>query len=87
VDAYLGEGVSYGTFPVRIDARTYYFGNLDNRHIAFVRGFQPVERADPRSRTEAGDGIVSLRAFNQEATGGLSAYTVSWEPLSASPER
>ncbi len=83
VDPWLGEGVTYRGAPLPDDPAAYYFGNLDNRHITLARGYSTPAPADAQSRLAAGSGPLSLRSFDQEASGGLKRYSVTWEPLSA----
>jgi len=48
VDPVLGSGVKFGDFPNVSDPRSYYFGDIDNQHIAFSRGVVQVEPLDPQ---------------------------------------
>ena len=75
VDPALGDGAFPAGFPVPADPRAFYFGNLDNRRIAFLHGYDgvgptyldgvSVEPSDPytlqRSYAEAGRRVRSFR--------------------------
>ena len=75
VDPAFGDGAFPAGIPVPDDPRAFYFGNLDNRRVAFLYGYDATERAlldgvqvmpdEPytlqRSYVEAGPHVDSLR--------------------------
>ncbi len=75
VDPAFGDGAFPAGVPVPDDPRAFYFGNLDNRRVAFLYGYDATERAlldgvqvvpgEPytlqRSYVEAGPQVDSLR--------------------------
>ncbi len=81
VDAALGDDARIGNFSGRPNARAYYFGNLDNQHIALSRGLVELSRMNPQGRTVHRDGIASLQTIHEEANGHLYSYTSRWSGL------
>jgi transglutaminase-like putative cysteine protease len=76
LDPALGAGAAPEDFDLRENAKTWYFGNLDNQRIAFSRGQNPLSPMDPRGRT-----VVRSRELQnlwEEAVGGLRSYSSLW---------
>jgi transglutaminase-like putative cysteine protease len=73
LDPALGAGASPEGFGVR---EGEYFGNLDNRRIAFSRGETLLSRMDPRGRTVSRS--RELQNLWEEAVGGLESYSSLW---------
>jgi hypothetical protein len=63
------------------DPRTYYFGNLDNRHIALTKGLEAVNQMDPQGKTQLHRELPYLLTIHEEAVGNISSYTSSFEDL------
>ncbi|MDR1444956.1 MAG: IPT/TIG domain-containing protein [Treponema sp.] len=76
LDPALGAGAAPGDFELREDAKSWYFGNLDNQRIAFSRGQNPLSPMDPRGRTVVRD--RELQNLWEEAVGGLRSYSSLW---------
>jgi transglutaminase-like putative cysteine protease len=74
LDPALGAGAAPEGFNLREDG--WYFGNLDNRRIAFSRGETILSRMDPRGRTAARS--RELQNIWEEAVGGLESYSSLW---------
>ncbi len=81
VDPALGAGARFGGFPNRSDAADYYFGNLDNQHIAFTRGVVAVDQLDASSRTVHRSRSYSMQTVSEEASPGVSAYNSVWDDV------
>ncbi len=81
VDPLLGDGRKFGDFPTGVSARSYYFGNMDNRHIALVKGLPKLKQMDPDGRTVRLDGQASFQPIHEEATGKLRGYSSIWGEL------
>ena len=79
VDPVLGSGVKFGDFPAVSDPRAYYFGNIDNQHIAFSRGVIQLEPLDPHGKTVRKNRMFSLQTIHEEASSGVSSYTSFWQ--------
>jgi transglutaminase-like putative cysteine protease len=75
LDPALGAGAVPEGFKAREDG-AWYFGNLDNRRIAFSRGETILSRMDPRGRTASRS--RELQNIWEEAVGGLESYSSLW---------
>lgn len=81
VDPVLLGGGSVGAFKPPFEDRAKYFGNMDDRHIAFSRGVSKVDPITPDGRTVAASRRYSFQSVFEEASGGLSAYTSFWSDV------
>jgi hypothetical protein len=81
LDPALGAGAAPGNFNLRPDHGAYYFGSLDNQHIAFSRGEVQLSRMDPRGRTAIRTREYSLQNLWEEAVGGLESYSSLWSDV------
>jgi len=63
------------------DARAYYFGNLDNQHVTFSKGREVVSQMSPDGKTRLDAELPYLLSIDEEASGGLAAYSASFEDL------
>jgi transglutaminase-like putative cysteine protease len=77
LDPVLGSGASPGV-AVAWEDRQRYFGSMDNRHIAFSRGFNALAPMAPGGRRVAKERRWSLQNFYEEAAGGLESYSSFW---------
>lgn len=75
LDPALGAGAAPEGFEPRENG-AWYFGNLDNRRIAFSRGETVLSRMDPRGRTASRS--RELQNIWEEAVGGLESYSSLW---------
>jgi transglutaminase-like putative cysteine protease len=80
VDPVLGDERTQAPSSVA-DNRAYYFGNLDNQHITFTKGLEEVSQMNPAGVTRSIRELPCLLSINEEAVGGLSSYTTSFEDL------
>jgi hypothetical protein len=67
--------------PEDFDAKAYYFGNLDNQHVTFTKGLEEVNQMNPAGRTRVHADLPYLLTIHEEAVGGLTGYTTSFEDL------
>jgi hypothetical protein len=81
VDPLLGDGVKFGSFPSGTNAKSYYFGNLDNQHICFSKGLVELKRMNPNGRLVSRRGSASFQSVHEEYTGNLKSYTSNWRVL------
>jgi transglutaminase-like putative cysteine protease len=81
VDPALVGGARIGSFEAPFEDPARYFGNMDNRHIAFSRGLVRLDRITPDGRTVSAARRYSFQSVFEEAAGGLSAYTSFWSDV------
>ncbi|HUV07531.1 MAG TPA: transglutaminase domain-containing protein [Spirochaetia bacterium] len=81
VDPFLGDGFKYGGFPVETDVRSYYFGNLDNRHITLSKDLVILRQMNPKGRLVTRTVSPSFQTIHEEYTGNLSSYSSQWSDL------
>jgi hypothetical protein len=67
--------------PEDFDGKSYYFGNLDNQHVTFTKGLEEVNQMNPAGRTRVHADLPFLFTIHEEAVGGLTAYTTTFEDL------
>jgi transglutaminase-like putative cysteine protease len=83
VDPAIGEEKSLvpGSPPADFDGRSWYFGNLDNRHITFTKGLQQINQLNPAGVVRHDRSMPYLLTIDEEAVGGLGSYSTSFEDL------
>ena len=81
VDPVLALGADIGEFRPPFEDRSRYFGNMDDRHIAFSRGLAKVDPMSPEGRTVGADRRYSFQTIYEEAVGGISGYTSFWSDV------
>jgi hypothetical protein len=81
VDPALVAGARIGSFVAPFEDSTRYFGNMDDRHIAFSRGLVKLDRITPDGRTVSANRKYSFQSIFEEAAGALSAYTSFWSDV------
>jgi hypothetical protein len=63
------------------DPRTYYFGNLDNRHITLTKGLETVNQMDPMGKTQLHRELPFLLTIHEEVAGNIPSFISSFEDL------
>ena len=83
VDPSLGAGASYGGFPSRGGVADYYFGNIDNHHIALTRGLVAVPQGGAESvgKIVTTSSIASLQTIYETASPAVRGYTSNWSGI------
>jgi len=81
VDPVLVSGGDVGSFYPPFADRSRYFGNMDDRHIAFTRGLTSLDRITPDGRTVAAARRYSFQNIFEESVGSMSAYTSFWSDV------
>jgi transglutaminase-like putative cysteine protease len=81
VDPILGDGKKYKDFTPPGNAKTYYFGNLDNSHITLTRGFIEIEKKNIGGRTVSDSRFASLQSVYEESVGKINSYGTDWSAL------
>jgi hypothetical protein len=77
VDPVLGAGVVPDNFISQENPGVYYFGNMDNRHIAFSRGQAVLSQMEVRGKTVARERDFALQNIWEESLGGID-YDSQW---------
>jgi hypothetical protein len=75
-DEDLGVGLPADT---ETDRRTFYFGNLDNRHLTFSKGLEEVGRMTPDGRAVRHPEFPWLTSIHEEGSASLTAWTTTFE--------
>ena len=83
VDPLLGDEKSLvPTLPSEdFDPHVFYFGNLDNQHITFSKGLEVVNQMSPDGKPKQAAELPYLLSIDEEASGGLTGYTASFDDL------
>jgi hypothetical protein len=81
VDPVFVSGATVGDFIPPFPDRSRYFGNMDDRHIAFSRGLAKVDRMAPDGRTVGAARRYSFQNIFEEAGGDLPSYTSFWSDV------
>jgi transglutaminase-like putative cysteine protease len=68
-------------FRLRDDHKTYYFGNMDNQHLAFSYGETTLSQIDARGRTARSEANYALQNIWEEAGSGIEAYSSHWSDI------
>ncbi len=81
MDPILGSGARPGGFDAAFEDRGRYFGAIDNRRIAFSRGFTALSPMTPSGRRASPARPVAFQSFYEEAIGALEAYSSFWSEV------
>ncbi|MDR1220808.1 MAG: IPT/TIG domain-containing protein [Treponema sp.] len=81
LDPALGAGAAPSLFSLRDDAKSWYFGNIDNQRISFSRGQNRLSQMDPRGRLAAHKPDYALQDFWEEVVGGITSYSSLWSDI------
>ena len=82
VDPALGAGAPLLGLESDRDPAEFYFGNLDNRHLALSKGVLATGKIDPAGRTVRRSHLGTLQLHHEEAVGGLTSYSARWNGIS-----
>ena len=78
VDTVLGSG----NMPINLNPQDnpgdYYFGSLDNQHIALSKGIIELNQMSPRGKSITAIKNPSLQTIYEESTGNLHSYSSEW---------
>jgi len=66
------------------DYANFYFGNIDNRRIAFSRGDLLLSQMESRGRVVSHSQSYSMQNIWEEAVGGLESYSSLWGDITIS---
>ena len=80
-DPALGSGAGLIEGETEPDPAAYYFGNLDNRHLALTKGVVETGRLAPRGRIVQRADLGTLQLHHEEVVGDLASYSARWSGL------
>ena len=78
VDLALACGLRYNGFPERDDSASYYFGNMDNRHIAYSRGIKTIKSSLSNTRLVRRPRSYAMQTLWEESTARDTSYSSYW---------
>jgi hypothetical protein len=78
VDPVLGDQKQHESFSPHENAKSYYFGSIDNRHITLSKGSVDLKRITPHGRTVHKAGLPHLQSIHEEIQGNLHEYNILW---------
>ncbi len=78
VDPIFGAGAAPESIILRQNYAAYYFGSMDNQHIAFSRGETTLSQMDLGGRIFTRERGYALQNLWEEAVGGLDSYSSLW---------
>lgn len=78
VDTALGAGMEYEPFVEVQDKKAYYFGNIDNQHIAFCRGWNQIKPSFNNRRSVKRPRSYALQSIWEETRGTEANYSSLW---------
>lgn len=83
VDPAMGAGaIDTGSFGINIGDRAgYYFGSLDNCHLAFSVGEATFSPVDALGRTSGRGQTYAFQNIWEEASAGIDAYSSFWSDI------
>jgi transglutaminase-like putative cysteine protease len=68
-------------FKIRNDYKSYYFGNVDNQHLAFSYGETTLSQIDVRGHTSSREANYALQNIWEETSNSIEAYSSHWSDI------
>jgi hypothetical protein len=81
VDVMLGAEAGPASFIKQNNPIAYYFGGIDNQHLAFSYGETVLSPMDPKGRIAPHERSYALQNLWEEATGSLNSYSSLWSDI------
>jgi hypothetical protein len=78
VDPAIGAGLNFPSFIEISNPREFYFGNLDNQHVAFSRGWHQIRQSSPNAKIVYRPRTYALQSVWEEAGDATSSYSSLW---------
>lgn len=78
VDVALAAGLDFESFTNIENPATYFFGNLDNQHIAFSRGWKQIKASLFNSKIVYRPRTYALQSIWEESGDSTSSYSSLW---------
>ncbi len=81
MDPILASGARPGGFEPAFEESARYFGNLDNRHLAFSRGVGELKPLAANGRRAMASYPIAYQDCYEESAGAIEAYTSFWSEV------
>ncbi|MDR2509114.1 MAG: IPT/TIG domain-containing protein [Spirochaetaceae bacterium] len=81
VDVALGRGGAPSNFILPENHEEYYFGNLDNSHIAFSHGETRISSSENGAKATSSPLEYALQNVWEESSDGIKAYSSFWSDV------
>ena len=78
VDIALGAGMEYKPWSGNIDARDYYFGNMDRHSVTFSRGYTEMKPLSQDNKIITYSKSFALQSIWEEASNNTIKYSSYW---------
>lgn len=78
VDIALGAGLEYKAWNGNVDAREYYFGNMDSHRVTFSRGYTEMKPLSQDNKTIQYTKSFALQSIWEEASSNTIKYSSYW---------
>ena len=78
VDVSIAAGLQFSIQKHPDNLADFYFGNLDNQHIAFSRGWKEVNPSIVNNKTVYRPKTYGLQSIWEESTTGVVSYSSLW---------
>ena len=78
VDIALGAGMEYKPWNGNIDAREYYFGNMDSHRVTFSRGYTEMKPLSQDNKIITYSKSFALQSIWEEASNNTIKYSSYW---------
>ncbi len=79
VDPALAGGLNFKPFnPLEDSAEEYYFGNLDNQHVVFSRGWNQIKTSISSARPVSRSRTYALQSVWEDASSAEARYSSVW---------
>ncbi|MEI6875628.1 MAG: transglutaminase domain-containing protein, partial [Spirochaetota bacterium] len=81
MDPILGSGARPGGFVPAFEESSRYFGNIDDRRVAFSRAWAELDPMAANGRRSAPSRPLAYQSYYEEAAGALEAYSSFWSEV------
>jgi hypothetical protein len=83
LDPLLADRYTMASLPAgaATDPEAYFFGNLDDLHVALSKGMAVMSRMNPQGKVKRETDVPFLFSFTEEASPGITAYRMLFEDL------
>lgn len=78
VDLAMACGMKYDLYQEPEDRKSFYFGNMDNQHVAISKGWTDVKPAIANNKTVCFYKTYALQGIWEESTSDVTSYSSFW---------